>query len=133
LNKTEALTQDEFEVIKKHVNYGVKILEDIKQLKGVVEIIKYHHERYDGTGYPHEFKGDEIPLNAKIIAIADAYDSMVSNRSYREGLVHEEAIKRIDEQTGRQFDPKVVAVFKAIIPAALEEIRAFESKTIETV
>ena len=133
LNKTEALTPDEFEVIKKHVNYGVKILEDIKQLKGVVEIIKYHHERYDGTGYPHGLKGDEIPLNAKIITIADAYDSMVSNRSYREGLAHEDAIKRIEEQSGRQFDPKVVECFKAIIPGAIEEIRAFESKPIETI
>lgn len=133
LNKTEALTPEEFEIIKKHVNYGVKILEDIKQLKGVVEIIKYHHERFDGTGYPHCLKGDEIPLNARIIAVADAYDSMVSNRSYREGLAHDEAMKRIDEQSGRQFDPQVIGIFKAIIPAALEEIKAFESKTIESV
>lgn len=133
LNKTEALTPDEFEDIKKHVNYGVKILEDIKQLKGVVEIIKYHHERFDGTGYPHGLKGDEIPLNARIIAIADAYDSMVSKRSYREGLVHEDAMRRIEEQSGHQFDPQVVGIFKSIIPEALEEIKAFESKTIERV
>lgn len=133
LNKTDALTPEEFEIIKKHVNYGVKILEDIKQLKGVVEIIKYHHERFDGTGYPHCLKGDEIPLNARIIAVADAYDSMVSNRSYREGLAHDEAMKRIEEQSGRQFDPQVVGIFKAIIPAAIEEIKAFESKTIESV
>lgn len=133
LNKTEALTPEEFEVIKKHVNYGVKILEDIKQLKGVIEIIKYHHERFDGTGYPYGLNGEEIPLNARIIAVADAYDSMVSKRSYREGLMHEDAMRRIEEQTGRQFDPSVVQIFKAIIPEALEEITAFESKTIETV
>lgn len=133
LNKTEALTSEEFEVIKKHVNYGVKILEDIKQLKGVVEIIKYHHERFDGTGYPYGLKGEEIPLNARIIAVADAYDSMVSNRSYREGLAHDDAMTRIEEQSGRQFDPQVVGVFKSIISAALEEIKAYESKTIETV
>lgn len=133
LNKTETLTPEEFEVIKKHVNYGVKILEDIKQLKGVVEIIKYHHERFDGTGYPYGLNGDAIPLNARIIAVADAYDSMVSNRSYREGLIHEDAMRRIAEQSGRQFDPNVVQIFKAIIPEALEEITAFESKTIETV
>lgn len=133
LNKTEALTPEEFEVIKKHVNYGVKILEDIKQLKGVVEIIKYHHERFDGTGYPYGLRGEEIPLNARIIAVADAYDSMVSDRSYREGLAHEDAMKRIEEQSGRQFDPQVVGVFKSIIPVALDEIKAFESKTIETV
>jgi uncharacterized domain HDIG len=133
LNKTEALTQEEFEVIKKHVNYGVKILEDIKQLKDVVEIIKYHHEKFDGKGYPYGLDGDKIPLNAKIIAIADAYDSMVSNRSYREGLRHEEAMKRIEEQSGRQFDPVIVQAFKSIIPEAVNEIREFELQTAEMI
>lgn len=131
LNKTDALAPDEFEAIKKHVNHGVKILEDIKQLKDVIEIIKYHHERFDGSGYPYGLKGDEIPLNAKIIAIADAYDSMVSNRSYRAGLAHEEAIKRIESQSGRQFDPVVVQAFKAIIPEAIREIKEFESQMVE--
>lgn len=125
LNKTTALTQEEFECIKKHVNHGVKILEDIKQLKDVVEIIKYHHERVDGHGYPYGIKGDEIPLNAKIIALADAYDSMVSNRSYREGLSHEEAISRMKEQEGKQFDPVVLQAFEAIIPEALDDIKDF--------
>lgn len=128
LNKTEALTLDEFEIVKKHVNYGVKILEDIKQLRDVVEIIKCHHERYDGTGYPQGLKKDEIPFNARIITIADAYDSMVSHRSYRNGLAHEEALKRIEEQSGRQFDPTIVQCFKYIINEALEEIREFESQ-----
>lgn len=133
LNKTEALSQDEFETIKKHVNYGVKILDDIKQLRDVVEIIKYHHERYDGTGYPTGLKGDEIPLNAKIIAVADAYDSMVSKRSYREGLSHEDALVRIEEQSGRQFDPTLIQCFKSIIPLAIEEIKEYESRKTETV
>jgi putative nucleotidyltransferase with HDIG domain len=126
LNKTEALTESEFENIKRHVHHGVKILEDIKQLKDVVKIIQYHHERFDGSGYPYKLKGDEIPLNARIIAIADAYDSMISNRSYREGLSHEEAMRRIEEQSGGQFDPKIVLSFKEIIPIAMEELRAFE-------
>lgn len=133
LNKTEALTQDEFEVIKKHVNYGVKILEDIKQLKDVVEIIKFHHERFDGSGYPYGLKGDEIPLNAKIISIADAYDSMISKRSYRAGLAHDDAVRRIEDQTGRQFDPVIVDAFRAIIPEAARQIREFEFKTIEQI
>lgn len=133
LNKTEALTQSEFEVIKKHVNYGVKILEDIKQLKDVVEIIKYHHEKFDGNGYPYGLKGDEIPLNAQIIAISDAYDSMVSKRSYRAGLTHEDAVKRIEEQAGRQFNPVVVQAFKAIVAEAVEKIKTFELRTIESV
>lgn len=132
LNKTEALTKDEFEVIKKHVNYGVKILEDIKQLKDVVEIIKYHHERFDGHGYPYGLSGDKIPLNAKIISIADAYDSMVSKRSYREGLVHDDAMKRIEEQSGGQFDPMIVDAFRTIIPDALNEIKEFELQLKET-
>lgn len=127
LNKAEALTEEEFESVKKHVEHGVKILEDIKQLKDVVEIIKYHHEWFDGNGYPYGLKGDEIPLNAKIISIVDAYDGMVSNRSYRKGLSHEEAMKLLIGQSGQQFDPVVVEAFCAIIPQAIEEIKAFEA------
>lgn len=126
LNKTGILTPEEFESIKKHVNHGVKILEDIKQLKEVVEIIKFHHERYDGTGYPLGLKGEETPLNAKIISIADAYDSMVSKRSYRGELSHQEAMDRIKEQSGKQFDPMIVQAFETIIPSALKEISNFE-------
>lgn len=133
LNKTEVLTPEEFEIIKKHVNHGVKILEDIKQLRDVVEIVKYHHERFDGSGYPYGLKGEEIPLNARIIAIADAYDGMISNRSYREGLSHEDALKRLEEQSGRQFDPAVVEGFKSIIAEALDEIAEFESQMAETI
>lgn len=128
LNKTEALTQEEYECIKKHVTHGVKILEDIKQLKDVVEIIKYHHERFDGNGYPYGLKGQDIPLNARIIALADAYDSMVSKRSYREGLSHDEALKRIKEQSGGQFDPELVEIFEAVIPSALLEVKNFEEQ-----
>lgn len=127
LTKTDTLTPEEFESVKKHVDHGVKILEDIKQLKDVVEIIKYHHEWFDGNGYPYGLKGDEIPLNAKIISIVDAYDGMVSNRAYRKGMSHEDAMKVILEQSGKQFDPVVVQAFCAIIPQAAEEIKAFEA------
>lgn len=128
LNKTEGLTSEEFESVKKHVDHGVKILEDIKQLKDVVEIIKYHHERFDGKGYPCGLRGEEIPLNARIIAVADSYDSMVSNRSYRQGLSHAEAMKKIEEQSGLQFDPKIVEAFKAIIDEAVKELKDFENQ-----
>ncbi|HNW25367.1 MAG TPA: HD domain-containing phosphohydrolase [Candidatus Gastranaerophilaceae bacterium] len=120
LNKIEALTPYEYEMIKKHVEYGVRILEDIKQLKEVIEIIKTHHEKYDGSGYPLGIKGDEIPISARIIAVADAYDSMVSQRSYRQGLSHDEAIKRIELEKGRQFDPDVADVFLEVIPEAIK-------------
>lgn len=131
LNKTEALTADEFEIIKKHVIKGVKILEDIKQLKEVIEIIKYHHEKFDGSGYPYGLKGDDIPLLSKIISIADTYDSMISNRSYRESLSHEQAVEKIEEQSGRQFDPIVVQAFKMKITEARQEIEKFELKMAE--
>lgn len=133
LNKTTVLSNEEFESIKLHVNHGIKILEDIKQLKGVVEIIKYHHERVDGKGYPYGAKDIEIPLNAKIICIADAYDSMVSNRSYRQGLSHEEAMSRIIEQSGKQFDPVVVDAFMAIVKGAIVEIKEHESKLADKI
>lgn len=131
LNKTDKLSTEEFDNVKKHVFHGVKILEDIKQLKEVVEIINCHHERFDGSGYPRGIKGDEIPLSAKIISIADAYDSMISDRSYREGLSHEDAMQRIREQSGKQFDPVVVAAFEATIIEALEEIDKVEQLSVE--
>ena len=122
LNKTQRLTDEEFEEIKKHVQHSVKILEDIKQLYDVIEIIKYHHEYYDGK------KGTDIPLGSRIIAIADAYDSMVSNRAYRQGLSPDEAVRLIEEKAGVQFDPELIGVFKSILPAAAEEIKDFETK-----
>lgn len=129
LNKTDILTNEEVEAIKKHVMYGVRILEDIKQLKEVVEIIKHHHERFDGSGYPDGIKGEEIPLGSRIIAVADTYDGMVSKRSYREGLPHEEALKLIENQSGNQFDPNVIEAFKAVIDEALPEISQYNEQS----
>ena len=128
LNKSQKLTPEEFEEIKKHVHHSVKILEDIKQLYDVIEVIKYHHEYYDGNGYPFGKKGEEIPLGSRIIAIADAFDSMVSDRAYRQGLSHDEAIKLIEERAGTQFDPELIGVFKSILPAASAEIKEYEER-----
>ncbi len=125
LNKTQKLTPEEFEKIKMHVQYSVKILEDIKQLRKITEIIKYHHEHYDGNGYPYGLKGEEIPLGSRIIAIADAYDSMISNRAYRKSLSVQEALDIIEQGAGKQFDPALVQVFKNIIPGITEEIIQF--------
>ncbi|MDD3238292.1 MAG: response regulator [Candidatus Gastranaerophilales bacterium] len=126
LYKVEALSQDEYEEIKKHVKHGVRILEDIKQLKGVVEIIKYHHEHYDGHGYPFKLSGNDIPLGARIIAVADAFDGMLSNRAYREPLDSYAALDIIKQKTGTQFDPKVVDALERVLPSAIEEINQFE-------
>ena len=115
LYKMEKLTQDEYNEIKKHVDYGVKILDDIKQLSDVVNIIRHHHEYYDGNGYPAGLKGEDIPLCSRIIAITDAFDGMVSNRAYRNALSDEEACENIKQNAGKQFDPKLVDVFLDVI------------------
>lgn len=128
LNKSQKLTQEEFEEIKKHVQHSVRILEDIKQLYEVIEIIKYHHEYYDGNGYPYGLKGDEIPLGSRIIAVADAFDSMVSDRAYRQGLDPQEAMRIIEERSGSQFDPDLVRLFKDVLPEALREVKEYEEK-----
>ncbi len=112
LYKIDTLTQEEYNEIKKHITYSVKILEDIKQLKDVVEIIKYHHEKYDGTGYPYGAKGEDIPLGSRIIAVGDAFDSVVSNRIYRNKVSVEEALEEIKKGSGTQFDPVVVKAFE---------------------
>ena len=128
LNKTQKLTDEEYEKIKMHVHYSVKILEDIKQLYEITEIIKYHHEYYNGCGYPYGLKGEEIPLGSRIIAIADAYDSMVSNRAYRRSLTSQQAIEILQEGAGKQFDPTLVQMFISILPDAIREIEQYEEQ-----
>ena len=128
LNKSQKLTDEEFEKVKMHVQYSVKILEDIKQLYEITEIIKYHHEYYDGGGYPYGLKGEEIPLGSRIIAIADAYDSMVSQRAYRNSLTPQEAIEIIQQGAGKQFDPNLVQIFVSIMPDIQKEIEEYEQQ-----
>lgn len=128
LSKVERLTQDEYNEIKKHVHHSVRILDDIKQLSDVVEIIKYHHEFYDGTGYPYAKKGDEIPIGSRIIAVADAFDSMVTPKVYRQQVVPSEALAKIKALSGKQFDPIVVENFEHILPSCLRELKELERK-----
>ena len=117
LYKIDELSQDEYNEIKKHINYSVKILEDIKQLKDVVEIIKFHHEKHDGTGYPHGISGEEIPIGSRIIAISDAFDSVISNRIYRDKSDLNLALQKIKEASGTQFDPIIVNAFEDCFPS----------------
>ena len=119
LYKIDTLSQEEYDEIKKHITYSVKILEDIKQLKDVVEIIKYHHEKFDGTGYPNGISGEEIPLGSRIIAVADAFDSIISSRVYRNSVSMSEALQKIKEGAGSQFDPVIVKAFEE----SFEEIK----------
>jgi response regulator RpfG family c-di-GMP phosphodiesterase len=111
LNKPGKLSQEEYEVFKKHPQYGRDILDPIKFLRPLIPGVHSHHERWDGKGYPTGIHGNEIPLIARIIAVADAYDAMTSNRAYRRALPHEVAIGEIERCSGAQFDPEVAAAF----------------------
>ncbi len=115
LLKPGKLTKKEFEAIKKHPWIGAGIIRPVHFLKNVVPIILHHHERYDGYGYGSKLKGDEIPLGARIVAIVDVYQALVSNRPYRKAYSKKEAKKIIKEEAGRHFDPKIAKVFLDIL------------------
>jgi putative nucleotidyltransferase with HDIG domain len=115
LNKPSHLTDNEFYLIKQHPSIGAKILEDVDFLGEVSRIIKSHHERYDGKGYPNGLKEGEIPIEASILAVADAFDAMTSNRPYRKAMTFNAAINIIDGESGKQFNPIVVKTFKDIM------------------
>lgn len=121
LHKEEELSPEEYNIIKSHSPKGVKILENIKQLENVVIMIKHHHERYDGKGYPDGLKGEEIPIGSRVIAVADAYDGMVSDRPYRKGLDNKVANEIIKKDSGTHFDPIVVEAFLDIIDEYITE------------
>jgi len=111
LLKDGKLTAEEFEEIKKHPVIGAEILGEIKQLKEVIPGVKFHHERYDGKGYPEGLGGENIPLIARIMVVTDAYDAMTSDRPYRKALKKEIAQKELFRLRGQQFDPQCVDAF----------------------
>ena len=111
LNKPGALSFEEFDgVVKKHSAVGANIVKDVPFLKDLYMLILHHHEHYDGSGYPQGLKGEAIPLGARILHVADAFDAMTSDRPYRSSLGHKEAIKRIVADSGKHFDPAIVGV-----------------------
>lgn len=114
LHKKEKLTQADFDVLKLHPSIGVRILEPIRFMDPIRDIIEQHHERYDGKGYPKGLSGEEWLLEAKILAVCDTYDAMTSDRPYRTALPHEVAIQEIRDHSGTQFDPDVAAAFVAM-------------------
>ncbi|OGW22329.1 MAG: hypothetical protein A2X55_09595 [Nitrospirae bacterium GWB2_47_37] len=113
LLKAGKLTDEEFDEIKRHAVYGEEILAHIKQLKNIIPGVKYHHEKYNGKGYPDGLKEEEIDITARIIAVADSFDAMTSSRPYREGLSLDIAFEELRKHAGTQFDPDVVTAFFA--------------------
>ncbi len=108
LNKKGKLAPEEFALIKAHPVIGVKILQSVDFSKEILDIVRHHHERYDGTGYPDGLKGEAIPYAARIVAVADAWDAMIFGRSYRRALSYQEAAAELGRGTGTQFDPYMV-------------------------
>lgn len=111
LNKKGPLTEDEYEDVKRHSEASYRILRSVDEFSGSAESVLYHHERYDGKGYPMGLKGEQIPIESRIITIADAYEAMTSNRPYRDKISHEEAVKELIKNSGTQFDPVLVDTF----------------------
>jgi putative nucleotidyltransferase with HDIG domain len=136
LDKPSALTPAELDLVREHPVVGARILEPIRAFKDVMGIVRHHHERYDGTGYPDRLAGDRIPLLARVAAVADVYDALVSDRPYRSGWSSERAVEHIARNSGRHFDPAVVRAFLALTEAPgwaervgetmSEGLRAFE-------
>jgi HD-GYP domain-containing protein (c-di-GMP phosphodiesterase class II) len=111
LKKPERLSPEEFDVIKRHSNMGAKIIEHIWQLREIVPGVKYHHEHVDGMGYPDGLRGEEIPVLAKIVAVADTYDAMTTDRPYRKAMDRGAAIEELKKCSGTQLDQGVVEAF----------------------
>ena len=119
LQKPGRLTNKEFAIVKEHPVIGRRILEGVQGLAPYIEAVELHHENWDGTGYPKGQSREETPVDARIIHVSDAYDAMTTNRSYRRGMTHQQAIRELFTHAGTQFDPRIVQVF-ARLPRAIE-------------
>ena len=115
LNKKTKLTKKEIEEIRKHPRIAADILRPIHVLTAIIPLILYHHERWDGKGYPNRLKGEDIPLGARIVAIADVYQALISKRPYRKAFSKAKALQIIKEASGTQFDPHIVKVFLDVV------------------
>jgi len=115
LLKPGALSEEEWRIMRTHPETGAKIVSDLQFLRGARDIVLHHHERFDGTGYPDGLSGDSIPLEARIIKVADAFDAMMSNRPYRDSLGLERATSELKSGSGTEFDPRVAEVFLGLI------------------
>lgn len=127
LLKTTKLDDEEYSEIKNHPTIGAHILSNATIFKDIIPIVKHHHERFDGHGYPGQLKGEEIPYFARIAAVADSFDAMTSKRSYRDSLPMDVVIEEIIKNSGTQFDPEIAKVFLDILSNKPDEIKRIQS------
>ena len=130
LQKNGKLSDDEYSEIKNHPTIGVHILSSASMFQDILPIVKHHHERYDGRGYPSQLKGEDIPYLARIAAVADAFDAMTSRRVYRDSLPIDVVITEIEKNKGTQFDPNIAEAFLEILKNNYEEIKNIKEKFI---
>ncbi len=129
LAKKGKLTKAEYRQMQEHAALGARILSSVSFLGEIPTYVRHHHENWDGSGYPDGLAGDEVPLAARIIHLVDAYDAITSSRPYRRALAHEEAIRRIGETSGTQFDPEIVDVFLELVDEGI--IRSIRQRVDE--
>ncbi len=111
LLKPGPLTDEEWQIMRQHPEIGARIVANVPFLSDVIPIIRGHHERWDGSGYPQGLRGEQIPLLARIFAVADAFDALISDRPYRKGIFLKTALAYLKEHAGTLFDPEIVAAF----------------------
>lgn len=128
LLKTSKLTDDEYSEIKNHPKIGAQILSNATLFEKAIPIVKHHHERYDGFGYPEKLSGENIPYLARIAAVSDSFDAMTSKRTYRDSLPMDVVINEIEKNKGTQFDPNIATVFLDILRNHYDEIEAIRNK-----
>ncbi len=128
LLKPAALSDDEWEMMRSHPGIGARIVSDLHFLSGAREVVLHHHERYDGMGYPDGLSGEAIPLEARIVKVADAFDAMMSDRPYRASLGLEKTINELEKGRGTDFDPRVVDVFLTLVHQGRVSVQAVEPK-----
>ncbi len=123
LLKPGKLTDDEFEIMKQHVSLGKDIIQNSKQLDDAKDVVEYHHEKYEGSGYLKGLKGEEIPMNARIFVIADVFDALTSERPYKEAFSYEKTKIMMQELSGKHFDPTLLDTFFDIVPELYNDIK----------
>ncbi len=132
LRKPGKLADDEWAEMRRHARIGYEMLKDIPFLAGAAEIVACHHERWDGKGYPDGLAGLDIPFGARVIAVADSYDAMTSDRPYRPALAHHVAMGELRRNAGLQFDPEIVAAFERAIEGVKRPVGARALQTVPT-
>lgn len=123
LNKPGKLTEEEYEVMKGHVEHSIGIIRHLPSLDYVIPAVIGHHERYDGKGYPRRIAGEDIPIMARMLCVADSFDAMISKRSYKASMEVERALRILEEEAGKQFDPMLVPVFTELVKSGAIEIQ----------